>query len=205
VVAVDSHTETPYLLLNSPFNGSAQGEFRVWNNSSGNASWWGEIDYAQNGTVTDQFRDLQWTVYQAVPSGAGVSCTGLYFAGSRDSGSGGVNEYGPYVNDSSEPTWSGDNGTSYARVNFNNSFYRATQFVDTCGAGQERLGLASTHLSITIPVEIDGQGIPISTTVNVLSNYTYTFPANGGVWAVDNLSAPGGPGGGWAFSYTPCS
>ncbi|MGC2034334.1 MAG: hypothetical protein WA761_02675 [Thermoplasmata archaeon] len=35
--------------------------------------------------------------------------------------------------------------------------------------------------------------------------YTYTFPANFGTWQVDNLSAPGGPGGGWAFSYSPCS
>jgi len=205
-VAVLAHSLTPYLLLNSPYNGSAQGEFRVWNNSAGGAGWWGEVDYAQNGVVTDQFRDLQWTVYQAVPSGAGVSCQGEYITESRDNGAGGINQYGPYTNDSSEPRWSGENGTSYARVIFNNSFSRTTQVVDTCDRGQERLGLESTHVSIVIPVNITGQGVQVPTTVSVFSNYTYTFPAEAGAWAVDNLSAPGGPGGGWAFSYLgPCT
>jgi hypothetical protein len=39
----------------------------------------------------------------------------------------------------------------------------------------------------------------------VTSVFHYWFPANFGTWQVDNLSAPGGPGGGWAFSYSPCS
>jgi hypothetical protein len=205
-VAVVSHTLTPYLLLNSPYNGSAQGQFKVWNNSSGTPSWWGEIDYAQNGMVTDQFRDLQWTVYEAVSSGEGVSCKGVYVTGVRDNGAGVINQYGPYANDSLEPTWSGDNGTSYDRVIFNNSFSRTTQLVDTCGVGQKRLGLSSAHLSIVIPIDVNGQVVSIAATVSVFSNYTYAFPANAGSWAVDNLSAPGGPGGGWAFSYLgPCT
>lgn len=204
-LAHDAHSLTPYVLLNSPYLGSAVGGFIVWNNSSGSPSSYGQKVYASNGTVAYQFEDFQWTIFGAVSSRPGADCLGRYFAASSDNGAGGVSQFGFNLkNDSHEPTWSGDNGTSYARIDYNNSFYRANEVVSTCGQTKQVLGLTSQHVDIGIPVTINGSNVTVPATVDILSYYTYTFPANGGVWAVDNLSAPGGPGGGWAFSYSPC-
>jgi len=33
------------------------------------------------------------------------------------------------------------------------------------------------------------------------ATWSYWFPPDFGTWQIDNLSAPGGPGGGWAFNF----
>jgi hypothetical protein len=62
----------------------------------------------------------------------------------------------------------------------------------------------TSYVNVEIPFPYDGSIRVVNATVTVTADFEYTFPSDSGVWGVDNLSAPGGPGGGWAFSYTPC-
>jgi hypothetical protein len=62
----------------------------------------------------------------------------------------------------------------------------------------------SNRLTVWFPVSLSDRTVQVPFIIPVTESYHYTFPANFGIWEVDNLSAPGGPGGGWAFSYEPC-
>jgi hypothetical protein len=90
-------------------------------------------------------------------------------------------------------------------VIFDNSYTVLSQVVNTCGRSAQTLGLSSNQLTVGIPIVQGGRNITVPATVDIYTSYTYHFPANGGIWLIDNLSAPGGPGGGWAFSYSSCA
>jgi hypothetical protein len=77
--------------------------------------------------------------------------------------------------------------------------------VTTCGAAGENLSSTSTRLSAGVPFNISGHVVVTPLTLNFAQKFWYDFPPNFGTWQIDNLSEPGGPGGGWAFSYAPCS
>lgn len=204
VVATENHTLTPQMLLNSPYLGSAQGIYLGV--SPSNLSNSGPIGDASNGSVWAHFEDFRWTIHEGVHEGTSNVCIGQFFLSQTDNFSGGTQSLGWELrNDSSEQDWVGDNGTGYALVFLNNSFTRATSSVSTCGLGSETLGLTSEHYSMRLPVWIRGLPENVTVEVDALVSFTYVFPANGGSWLVDNLSAPGGPGGGWAFSYSPCA
>jgi hypothetical protein len=89
---------------------------------------------------------------------------------------------------------------------FNNSYTASNApQVDTCGNPSRSLPLVTVgRLQVWIPVTIEGTSYTIPYELSIEQTFHYVFPANFGVWQVDNLSAPGGPGGGWAFSYSPC-
>jgi hypothetical protein len=77
--------------------------------------------------------------------------------------------------------------------------------VSTCGSSTASLWVTSHYLTLWYRFST-GQG---SATVSFTApesgaGFHYSFPADFGMWQVDNLSSPGGPGGGWAFSYAPC-
>jgi hypothetical protein len=77
--------------------------------------------------------------------------------------------------------------------------------VSTCGRPSQSLPLVAVgHLQVWFPVTIEGANYTIPYELSIVQTFHYIFPANFGTWQVDNLSAPGGPGGGWAFSYSPC-
>ena len=85
---------------------------------------------------------------------------------------------------------------------FNNSFTVAnTGEITTCREASRNLPIRSDYLSIGIPFEVGNRTLTVPYTLPFPQNFTYTFPANFGPWAIDNLSAPGGPGGGLAFDY----
>ena len=115
--------------------------------------------------------------------------------------------FGPNsTSDSSEPTSynlsSSANGSS---LYFSNGFYSANaQNVSTCGGRAQSIPVQSSQFTVWVPYSSSGKSTAIPFTIPSLQRFSYSFPANFGTWQVDNLSAPGGPGGGWAFSYSPC-
>lgn len=121
--------------------------------------------------------------------------------------------------DSSEPAqfnisiWGGPGSSGVTSVIYHNGFYFPNApDVSTCGGLSVTLRIGSSWLDLQVPFVSDGH----VQVVNIISpggfgydqftaNFSYTFPANFGTWAVDNLSAAGGPGGGWAFNFLgPC-
>lgn len=77
--------------------------------------------------------------------------------------------------------------------------------IATCSRGAQSLPLViSDRLTIDFPAAPD---LPSSLwyTLTFVQTFHYLFPSDFGTWQIDNLSTPGGPGGGWAFSYSPCS
>jgi hypothetical protein len=60
--------------------------------------------------------------------------------------------------------------------------------------------------SVQIPFSESGNPLVTSYILPFTESFHYLFPPRFGIWAVDNLSTPGGPGGGWAFDYLgPCT
>jgi len=205
VVAVENHTLTPQVLVNSPFLGSGTGTYLGV--SPSNLSPSGPIVGAENGSVWGHFEDFRSTIREGVHQDTSNACDGQFFVSQTDNLSGGTQSLGSGLrNDSSEQEWVGDNGTGYSLVYLNNSFTSATTSVSTCGLDRETLGLTSDHFSIRLPFSTEGHPENVTVEVNALVSLAYTFPADGGTWLIDNLSAPGGPGGGWAFSFLgPCT
>jgi hypothetical protein len=77
--------------------------------------------------------------------------------------------------------------------------------VTTCGRPGFSLNVTSHHLTVGVPALVSGAETIVPFSLPFKEVYQYSFPTNG-TWAVDNLSAAGGPGGGWAFDYLgPCT
>lgn len=77
--------------------------------------------------------------------------------------------------------------------------------ISTCGTSQIWTPTIQTFgIRVTVPLTVAGRTVSIPYTLPFDETYRYQFPANFGTWQVENNSAPGGPGGGWAFSYSPC-
>jgi hypothetical protein len=91
-------------------------------------------------------------------------------------------------------------------ISFSDGFERANSAnVSTCGKQAIAYPVESTHLTLWAHFSWNGENRTAEFNVPILGmEYRYLFPANFGIWQVDNLSAPGGPGGGWAFSYSQC-
>jgi hypothetical protein len=207
-VASYPHSLTPYLLLNSPYLGTANASFVVWNNSSGQPDYWGSGLVASNGTVWAYYEDLSWRIGARQPGAEFTHCGPAFLAIPTDLGTGGSTDLAANLtSDVGEPNSTGYFGTTtgYSLVYFYNSFTKPTLNLSTCGGPAQVRHLSSHHVEVGVPFSYGGSTITALANVTVTSSYNYTFPANGGIWEIDNLSAPGGPGGGWAFSYAPCA
>ena len=122
----------------------------------------------------------------------------------------GVNWLGPgNLSDAGEPTTYNMSAYLYHPLtpSWNNSFTNPTQTpLDTCGGYSQTVPVTTLGPSIVIHFEVSGRNVASPFILPFVEEFVYTFPANFGTWQIDNLSAPGGPGGGWAFNYTgPCS
>lgn len=91
-------------------------------------------------------------------------------------------------------------------VFINNSFSQAnSEDISTCNGPSLTRPFQSSFLTINVPFTVAGRTIAPPYVLPFTESFNYTFPANGGVWHVDSLAiGPGAPGGGWAFSYSPC-
>lgn len=207
---------TPFDLTNSPYRGSTiwGASFDVWglygpghvvlrngNLSNGNLST-GFFE-TQNWSVFGQSNQTAW--------GPGVSspCKSGYIVGLAHSGlevaSDGPPLQGPgNTSNAHEPTTYSPDGRPAAT--FSNGFVAPNMpSISTCGRPSLALNISSTSFEATISVDISQHLVPITFSIESFENFTYHFPANGGTWEIDNLSAPNGPGGGWAFSHSPCT
>jgi len=169
-------------------NGSVGGFFvHLWLNLSGlsNATIWGA---GKNDPCTSA-----WTVSAAVD----VTGSQVY--------SGILGNQGD-VSDSAEPheynlTAPPGGSTSY----LSNGFVQEnSRNISTCGGATQWVAVTAPKLTVWIPFSVGGESTIVPYTLPSEQVFRYWFPADYGIWQVDNLSAPGGPGGGWAFSYSPC-
>jgi hypothetical protein len=205
VVSTVDDTLTPMLLLNAPYNGSASGTVPIENGTQ-------DLTLTANnsGGVWGYFERSDWTIRDASSArGSGSSCDGVYFASLAEDWSSDIlplfNSSEPaYLNDSAEPTTAPVDGTPEP-VHFQNGFGLPDGELSTCGETASTVYLSSSRLDVGVQFETGGISHVVDTELEVPTHYEYNFPANGGTWAIDNLSAPGGPGGGWAFSYSPCT
>jgi hypothetical protein len=142
-------------------------------------------------------------------AGNDVRCKSLFTVAIRNWG--GVVLGGPLlgqgnVSDNEEPdslghwTYPGD-----VNLTFSNGFtHNNSSNISTCKASASSDVVTSPHFDVNVPVAVGGSRYSISVSLPIQETFHYVFPANFGTWAIDELSASGGPGGGWAFSYTPC-
>ena len=206
-------TWTPVLVVNSPYGGSANGTWTYWANTSSQTVEIQQSIGARNGSIDLLLEQLNWTVWTTKRVGDPTrSCAGVFDYswtkyGGWDLASTGVN----YTNDSQAVQYTGGGGPlnysspwsgAPARVLFfNDSFYGPDEVFSNCASSTAGMSAHSTYIDYRIPFEFQGTAHLASITFDELTNYTYTFPAHGGAWEVDDLSNTGGPGGGYSFSY----
>ena len=187
-------TTPPGLIL----RGSNTGIILRAQDSDGGVSWNG---FQANVTVFADENETMWgpgsNVRCTLPFEVVLNPTGEFSAGIALLGQGNLS-------DRQEPNvlYPG-----YANiVYFSNGFQAAnSQNISTCGGSSQSIPVSSMHLTLWAHFTSGGANhtAPFNVPI-VVSAFHYWFPANFGTWQVDNLSAPGGPGGGWAFSYSPC-
>jgi hypothetical protein len=204
IVSIHAGSLTPLMLLNSPYNGSSNGTIPVENGSRDLT-----IFANNSGGVWGYFERMDWTVRIGQPSdGSVASCDQTFYPSPRDDWTSDLlplfnSSLPSYLNDSQEPSSvqiSGSGGPTY----FYNQFYQATSKLSTCGTNASVQSVKSNHILVGVEFQYSGVSHVVNVTLDLSTSYRYVFPANGGIWEIDNLSAPGGPGGGWAFSYSPC-
>jgi hypothetical protein len=209
---------TPYSLTNAPYLGHAYYKATFSLLETFGPTKVVATGILTNGNVsTGYFETQNWTFYlqsNVTSNGPGLNnpCASRYAAfpsaPGLDVSSQGLPLQGPgNTSNAGEPTtfsYSGWVGRPLPSAVFSNGFYTANSpSITTCGTTYKEVNLTSTSFQVTFDL---GPGLPPATyTMLSLENWTYSFPANGGTWQVDDLqSNPDGPGGGLAFSWTSC-
>jgi len=206
--------QIPGLLLNSPFEGKAWGNVTYASgfipdnlvgegtqDSDGGAAWAG---FESNVTVFSVGNETHWG------PGTNTDCGSAREVQLTPIGnpSLGIPIMGPgNVSDANEPTELFPSaGASFDQITFSNGFtHENSPSVSTCNGGAQSLVAASSYLDLWIHLGSSAENVTVAFELPVVGiAFHYWFPPDTGVWQVDSLSAPGGPGGGWAFSYSPC-
>ena len=202
--------QVPALMLNSPYGGQVWGNVTFapgflpgslsgmgTHDTNGGADWAG---FQANVSVTTVENETVWG------PGSNVRCSQPFEAVLDPIGnpSEGLQLLGPgNISDRQEPSvlFPGSPST----ISFSNAFGVAnSEEISTCDVPAQSLPAISSHLTLWVRFAWSGQNYTAPLNLPIIeSSYHYWFPSNG-TWQVDNLSAPGGPGGGWAFSYSPC-
>lgn len=206
---------TPYLLVNSPYGG--------WGNGTASTDQGGASSRNFNGQSAEAIDLEQWNltlVQRVLVPGWGVSATSCptlsvnynntsFPSNAPFSGCGCLllpNGTTTDRNETNQPTYG-----LYTAVKWNNSFTSPTGgTVTTCGTGPETVSFQSREPVFEVTFQTPYGPKTFSESVSIFTSaltetFHYWFPPNFGSWAVDNLSLPGGPGGGWAFDFLgPC-
>ena len=207
-VAVLSNRLTPLLLANSPY-GAPYADLSTGSVPVDNGTRIVTLGGQYNGNTWAYYERMEWTVAVGRSNGsADPSCAGTFYPSAQNLWGSLIEEVfngsvANFTNDSEVPTYVQGNATT-GEVLFDDRFTTTTEVIDTCGQSTQYRNATSTHITIGIGFEYRGSWHVVDSVLMVPTHYFYIFPANVGSWAVDNLSAPGGPGGGWAFSYSPC-
>jgi len=205
---------TPIILANAPYGGYVSGNATIPPGSIGNfGGITGEGSEIGNGSyggvferlfanVSENTNETVWGPGSSVRCGQRFSVT---LASDYASYEGGMGNLGNW-SDSNEPhtfVYATDNGEFSAY--FDNGLTAPNMGnISTCDSPQKSLYMHSSGFGIWLDLSIHGKSTTVLDTLPFPGAYHYWFPANFGTWQVDNLSAPGDPGGGWAFSYSPC-
>lgn len=194
---------TPLGFLNSPYGGSANATF---------SDYPGGGVALQTSNASVMFMTEQWTLHtvgRVLVAGPGANSGCPAFTATSS-----ITGYTQYhtawllppnaTSDAGEKTsvaWEG-----VVSVTFNNSYALASRTVSTCGTPTPVvLSAASSDVAIEVPFDWNGSAVTVPATVSYAGSYTYVFPGDFGTWSVDDLAAgAGAPGGGLAFSFTPC-
>ena len=228
-IAESGPTWVPLTLLNSPYGGSASVQASIpvgWFGSSPNSNPPQVISGSgTNGSIWGAFFEVNATLYrdgaQSVwGPGPANACSGSWsltlesltpshgFQGELFTWSG-APEFGPNsTSDVSEPEqvhfYDGPGGNSSV---FHNGFVGANQAnLSTCNGLPMSISIRSSSLTTWINFNSGGSSTMEPASLPFEQSFEYNLPANFGTWQVDNLSASGGPGGGWAFNFLgPCS
>jgi hypothetical protein len=189
----------PVLLLNAPFGGSGSGNSSVLGTQVTNGNATG-IFMESDLNISTQQNTTVWA------EGQNARCSGgwLFSYATANAYAGiGLETSGKASNTGETNTSNLTSGTP--PIHFDNDFATSNApNVTTCGLSGERIPVESSWLTIKLPITVGGHEALVPWTFSLEQSFSYWFPANFGVWQVDNLSAPGGPGGGWAFSYSSC-
>ncbi len=100
-----------------------------------------------------------------------------------------VNLSASFSGDPGTPTWANGFVTDNAPT------------ISTCGASGRNVSVISEGLTLWISFALDRVNETVRYVLPFAESFHYYFPPNFGTWAIDNLSTPKGPGGGWAFDY----
>jgi hypothetical protein len=223
---------TPNLLVNSPFGGYGNVTYTL--PPPGDRSGGGGSQF--NGTSGSVIWPVYWnlsTEHRVLVDGVGTDARcpplevqvgkGPYASGLPFGGCGGcpipVVTNTTDIGEATHVSYNSTNGNPPTwTVIWNNSFTIDNQGqISTCG-GAAKWGSLTTHnLTFQVPFAT-GNGTfafnetiytsysPIAPLGSYTASFSYWFPPNFGTWQIDNLSAPGGPGNGWAFNFVgPCS
>jgi hypothetical protein len=208
----------PAVLANSPYGGE------VFDNGTLPASLPGTPGYptnpsalgapAKGGSAAGAFFAVNLSIYRSENStawgpGSNTMCTNpfiIQFLPVNISGHPGADAFAfiPTPNNQSD-VGEASQLSAPPTVVFSNAFGEANHGnVSTCGGAARWVPFESPSISVWIPLGAASGNVTAQITLPFPMEFNYWFPASFGTWQVDNLSAPGGPGGGWAFSYSPC-
>lgn len=226
LVSHATDARVPDVLVNSPFGGNASGAGLMpgdfpgaWNGPPPSDNFrfgWGAR--SSNGTSFGAFFEVNLSFYRdgnvsVLGPGSNAPCVDSFQVEFNS-----PYQYGNFgaqitklsnLSDENEANYAtfpeGPNLTIQSPAWFNNSFFAANSAsISTCGGALVSTTVHASGLSIKLKFDVAGQTHWLPTVLPFWEQFTYQFPANFGTWQVDNLSASGGPGGGWAFSYSPC-
>jgi hypothetical protein len=180
-------------------NGSIWGAF-VWDtvavSTLSNASVFGP---GTNNRCVAQF-SISFHIVPAAQGGGGYGGEIFNVPWGPDFGTGAMSDIGEPLlfNFSTSP----GNSTSV----FRQGFYGENEApITTCNGPSQSISAVVNGVTTWVSFSWNGRSYTVPAVLPLTEDFHFVFPADFGTWEVDNLSAPGGPGGGWAFSYSPCS
>lgn len=195
---------TPEVLVNAPYGGFGNGTGSVVAETALNTT-------VSNASAEGLFELREWTVATPVRTlvagpGANAFC-GSYLATSRTLGDYASHTLLAMRNATSD---AGQNVSfsffGHDSVVFHNGYAESDFTVGTCHRGGVRLATNAAWMAVEIPFAVGGSNRTVPATIQGAFNYTYSLPGGFGVWSIDDLNlGANAPGGGYAFSYTPCA
>ena len=208
----------PAILVNAPYRGNVSGNASISPGFITDGQGFGSSEGmpAPNGSVGGVFFHLNLTLFSLMNAttwgpGPPQGCSDRWAIAAATDWNGSQSYSGILGNrgnlsDIGEPheynLTSGEGGST---VYFTNGFSMPNmENVSTCGEPAKRVFVSAPDLIVDVPFELGSLLTLVPFVIPFVQAFHYSFPS-GGTWAVDNLSTPGGPGGGWAFDYLgPC-
>ncbi len=199
----------PEVLGNSPFGGWA------WANSSTSGGHWAGSDGAAGGSLLLLNVEL-YRMHNVTLGGPGSNhrCNARYAAIPLAPSPAALGSTQPFETlpggsrtDAAEPGAPLPAPASYEAATFHNGLQAPNlPPISTCGRGSASLTVSSVRITVDATFQVQGHAVEVAVVLLFSEHFHYVFPADFGVWSLQNLAAGfGAPGGGYAFSYAGCA